>query len=60
MLIDKLKKQIRSLDPWYQKINIKGIMTSEKGSPYAKMEESGLTWKKIDSLIMFLMKKKKD
>jgi len=53
-----LEKQIRNLGHWYQKINIEGIMTSEKGSPYAKMEESELTWKKIDSMIPDFKNKK--
>jgi SAM-dependent methyltransferase len=58
MLHDELEKQIRSLNPWYQKITIEGITTSEEGSPYAKMENSGLTWQKIDSLIPDFKNKK--
>jgi len=53
-----LENKIRNLDPWYQKINIEGILTSEKGSPYYKMEESELTWEKINSLIPDFKNKK--
>lgn len=46
-----LKNKIRQLGEWYQKINIQGIMTSYKGTKYSNMENSSITWKKIDSYI---------
>jgi len=46
----ELQKTIKQLGGWYQKINLQGITTSKRG-PYSKMEESSITWKKIDSCI---------
>jgi len=33
---ENLKKQIRDLHPWYQRINLDGVMTLNKGGKYGK------------------------
>lgn len=47
----ELQKKIRDLGAWYQKINIEGIITSPKGTPYSSMEKAESIWKKINSCI---------
>jgi len=54
----KLEDEIRSLDPWYQKLTLDGILTSIKGTQYSGMEESVKIWEKINTLIPNFKNKK--
>lgn len=47
----ELELKIKQLGGWYQKINIDGVMTSYKGTPYSGMEKAASIWKKIDGCI---------
>jgi len=45
-----MKSKIKQLGPWYQKINIEGIITT-KGGPYSSMDSSTIIWEKISNLL---------
>jgi len=45
-----MKSKIKQLGPWYQKINIEGIITT-KGGPYSSMDSSIIIWEKISNLL---------
>jgi len=47
----ELHLKVKQLKPWYQKINIGGIWTTHKGTPYVGLEKAETTWGKIDSCI---------
>lgn len=45
-----MQSKINQLGPWYQKINIEGIITT-KGGPYSSMDSSTSIWGKISNLL---------
>jgi len=47
----ELRKKIRQLGRWYQKINIEGVITLPPGKPHSDKKESTYLWNQIDSCV---------